>query len=142
MKKTVLMLAFSFIGFAAHAQCSKSCGGGTASGCDKKKETASVTTSTNDKVATDNKNATTKSTSVANKKRRKAKNKTDSYFYSAKNYDTEEIDDSKNKNHKEKLQTSKSNNDKKSLYLFQATFSSFFLRRIMKHISTIMVLFE
>lgn len=74
MKKTLLVLAFSFIGFAAHAQCSKSCGGGSASGCDKKKETASVTSTTDKAVAsTDNKIATTKSTAVANKKRKKAK---------------------------------------------------------------------
>jgi hypothetical protein len=73
MKKILFVVAFGLIGFTAQAQCSKTCGGGgSASGCTDKKETASTTSvaKTDNAVASTDAKATTKSVAVANKKRR------------------------------------------------------------------------
>ncbi len=73
MKKILFVLAFSAMGFAAQAQCSKTCGNST--NCDVKKGTASVTTTSDNAMASvDNKSVTNgKNTAVGSKKRRSRK---------------------------------------------------------------------
>jgi len=70
MKKLLFVLAFSAMGFAAQAQCSKNCS--TSAGCDKKKESASISTAADKAVASTqgNTTASSKNVAVASKKRR------------------------------------------------------------------------
>lgn len=56
--------------------------------------------------------AFTNVTNSSNSKEKKLKNKTDSYFYSAKNYETEEVQIVKEKSNNDKLKISKSNHPK------------------------------